>query len=124
MATRCGIAIFACVSYRPTASKPETAINDLPTGSLLHGGIPLVFWLLLLGLISYSIAICNTLATLKNYYLNAFAQIEVPLKRRHDLRPNLVETATASMAHEIIASVAALIDRPMPSLAASGTEQV
>ena len=60
----------------------------------------IVFWLLLLCLMIYSIAIYNTLVTLKNRYLNAFAQIEVQLKRRYDLIPNLVETAKAYMAHE------------------------
>ena len=60
----------------------------------------IVFWLLLLCLAIYAIAIYNTLVTLKNRYLNAFAQIEVQLKRRYDLIPNLVETAKAYMTHE------------------------
>jgi LemA protein len=38
--------------------------------------------------------------TLRNRYQNAFAQIEVQLKRRYDLIPNLVETAKAYMSHE------------------------
>jgi LemA protein len=38
--------------------------------------------------------------TLKNRYLNSFSQIEVQLKRRYDLIPNLVETAKAYMGHE------------------------
>jgi LemA protein len=38
--------------------------------------------------------------TLRNRYKNAFAQIEVQLKRRHDLIPNLVETARGYMKHE------------------------
>lgn len=42
----------------------------------------------------------NKLVTLRNRYKNAFSQIDVQLKRRYDLIPNLVETAKAYMAHE------------------------
>ncbi|MGJ8694836.1 MAG: LemA family protein [Verrucomicrobiaceae bacterium] len=42
----------------------------------------------------------NGLVKLRNRYRNAFAQIDVQLKRRHDLIPNLVETAKAYLSHE------------------------
>ncbi|MDG1133882.1 MAG: LemA family protein [Pseudomonadales bacterium] len=51
----------------------------------------LAFWL---------VAIYNQLVALKNRQENGFSQIEVQLKRRYDLIPNLVETAKAYMAHE------------------------
>ena len=60
----------------------------------------IVFWLVLLGLVIYVVTVYNSLVTLKNRYLNAFSQIEVQLKRRYDLIPNLVETAKAYMTHE------------------------
>ena len=46
------------------------------------------------------VAIYNRLVTLKNRFANAFAQIEVQLKRRYDLIPNLVETAKGYLKHE------------------------
>lgn len=51
-------------------------------------------------LVIYAIAVYNNLVARRNHFKNAFAQIEVQLKRRYDLIPNLVETAKAYLAHE------------------------
>lgn len=50
--------------------------------------------------ILFFISLYNRLVALKNKVANAFGQIDVQLKRRHDLIPNLVETARAYMVHE------------------------
>jgi len=60
---------------------------------LVLAGLALVVGLWLMG--AY-----NGLVTLRNRFKNAFAQIDVQLKRRYDLIPNLVETAKGYMKHE------------------------
>lgn len=65
------------------------------------GIIVLIVVLVLLGLlVGGFVGVYNTLVTLRNRFKNAFAQIDVQLKRRYDLIPNLVETAKGYMAHE------------------------
>lgn len=60
-----------------------------------------IILLVLLGVLVFVvIGVYNRLVALKNRWQNAFAQIEVQLKRRYDLIPNLVETAKGYMAHE------------------------
>jgi len=56
--------------------------------------------LIVLGLIFFFVSVYNRLVTGRNAYKNAFAQIDVQLTRRHDLVPNLVETAKGYMKHE------------------------
>ena len=62
-----------------------------PTIIVLAVIIILVLWL---------VGIYNQMVRLRNRFKNAFAQIDVQLKRRYDLIPNIVETAKSYMKHE------------------------
>lgn len=61
--------------------------------------IYIIIGIVVIKLIAF-IAIYNKLVRLRNQTRNAWAQIDVQLKRRHDLIPNLVETAKGYMKHE------------------------
>lgn len=67
-------------------------------GTATWVAIGLGVFVLLFGL--WAIGAFNSLVALRNKYKNAFSQIDVQLKRRYDLIPNLVETAKGYMAHE------------------------
>lgn len=54
----------------------------------------------IVAVVGYVILAYNKLVALRNRFRNAFAQIDVQLQRRHDLIPNLVETAKAYLRHE------------------------
>jgi len=56
--------------------------------------------IILVGAVLFAITIYNRLIAGRNRFKNAFAQIDVQLTRRHDLIPNLVETAKGYMKHE------------------------
>ena len=63
--------------------------------------IALLILLVVVVVIAFSIAgIYNRLVKLRNRFKNSFAQIDVQLKRRYDLIPNLVETAKGYIKHE------------------------
>ena len=73
----------------------------------MHNSIPFILVAVvavLVGLalivLSMGVGIYNKLVTLRNRYKNAFAQIDVQLKRRYDLIPNLVEIAKGYIKHE------------------------
>ena len=54
----------------------------------------------LVALVGWVVGLYNGLVVLKNRFKNAFAQIDVQLRRRYDLIPNLVETAKGYLKHE------------------------
>ena len=72
-------------------------MGPLLLGVLLVFGIGILVVLIIGGA---GVSIYNRLVALRNDFKNQFAQIDVQLKRRHDLIPNLVETAKGYMAHE------------------------
>jgi LemA protein len=63
-------------------------------------GIAAILLIVVALLILFVIGIYNSLVGLRNQVDNAWSQIDVQLKRRHDLIPNLVETAKGYMTHE------------------------
>ncbi|MBU9888241.1 MAG: LemA family protein [Candidatus Omnitrophica bacterium] len=83
----------------------------------------MTFLWVLLGLILLTvitvIGIYNALVILRNRYKNAFAQIDVQLKRRYDLIPNLVETAQGYLKHER-GTLEAVIQARNQALSAAG----
>ncbi len=60
----------------------------------------IILLLLVGGVLVWAVLAYNQLVALRNRFQNAFAQIDVQLKRRYELIPNLVESAKAYMAHE------------------------
>lgn len=62
-------------------------------GPIITWGVPIV-------LVIFFVTIYNKLVAYRNRFKNAFSQIDVQLQRRHDLIPNLVNTAKAYLSHE------------------------
>lgn len=62
--------------------------------------VVVVVAIIALFLFMWAVGIYNNLVTLRNRFKNAYSQIDVQLKRRYDLIPNLVETAKAYLKHE------------------------
>lgn len=60
----------------------------------------IVLTVIIIALIFFIVSLYNKLVSYSERFKNAFAQIEVQLKRRYDLIPNLVETAKSYMEHE------------------------
>ena len=84
----------------------------------------IVFFGALVALAVFVIGIYNKLVTLKNRYINGFSQIEVQLKRRYDLIPNLVETAKGYLSHEreTLESVIAARNQALAGLQAAAAD--
>jgi LemA protein len=59
-----------------------------------------IILIIIVGIVLFAVTIYNRLISSRNRYKNAFAQIDVQLTRRHDLIPNLVETAKGYIKHE------------------------
>jgi LemA protein len=98
-----------CVAFRRCGPAAGLAAGDSPVPSAAEtGAMPssATFWILIgLGvlfvlLVLFVVRIYNRLVSLRNRYENGFSQIDVQLKRRYDLIPNLVETAKGYMKHE------------------------
>jgi len=60
----------------------------------------IVLVVIIVFIVFYFTSIYNKLIKLRNLYMNSYAQIDVQLKRRYDLIPNLVESTKGYLAHE------------------------
>ena len=85
--------LSALLFLADAAAEEATAPSSMIRPWMIVAGIAVVlaFW---------AVSIYNGLIVLRNRFKNAFAQIDVQLKRRCDLIPNLVETAKAFLTHE------------------------
>jgi LemA protein len=71
-------------------------VFGLTTAAAILIGVGVVILLFLM----YAVGVYNSLVAMRNRYKNGFSQIDVQLKRRHDLIPNLVEVVKGYMRHE------------------------
>lgn len=87
----------------PSPLTIHSDMSEIPytLASLAGWLVPLLIVAALVALVLFfTVGQYNGLVKLRNRFRNAFAQIDVQLKRRHDLIPNLVETAKTYLAHE------------------------
>lgn len=77
---------------------PESDVEPTIPVLVMITGLIILAVVVLLAL--WVVGIYNRLVSLRNRFKNAFAQIDVQLKRRYDLIPNLVETAKGYLKHE------------------------
>lgn len=83
-------------------------------------GILLIVAAVVVGLLGWLVMSFNSLVALRNRYKTGFSQIDVQLKRRYDLIPNLIETAKGYMNHER-QTLEAVVQARNSALAASRT---
>jgi LemA protein len=93
------------LATRPPQWQPVIRLACPAPRSIVHPMSPaLVIFLVCIGLALvlgfWLVGLYNSLVALRNRFKNAFAQIDVQLKRRYDLIPNLVETAKGYLQHE------------------------
>ena len=84
----------------------------------------IIVLIIIAALAFWGVGIYNRLVTLRNRFKNAFSQIEVQLKRRYDLIPNLVETAKGYISHEreTLEAVIAARNQAMAGLQAAAAD--
>ncbi len=100
-------------------SRPSLKSGLLPSAMSIALVVLLVFLCLGLVLAAWLVGLYNGLVSLRNRFKNAFAQIDVQLKRRYDLIPNLVETAKGYLKHERETLEAVIQARNVAATAAS-----
>jgi len=91
------------------------------SSTLQRGGNRVIGWIVLgvlVLVVMLAVIAYNRLVELRNRYKNAFSQIDVQLKRRYDLIPNLVETAKGYLKHERQTLEAVIVARNQASTAA------
>src|SRR5699024_3432145 len=95
-----GVCSYPRAARRSGAQRPVTVNISV---SLTWLQVCLMLWIVIaviVVIVLIAVAGYNRLVAARNRYKNAFAQIDVQLTRRHDLIPNLVETAKGYMTHE------------------------
>src|SRR5690606_14563265 len=79
------------ISHR--SLRPGASVSHMSSGLFLSMSV-------LLALVAWGVVVFNRFVALRNRYQNAYAQIDVQLKRRYDLIPNLVSATRAYLTHE------------------------
>ena len=102
--------------YTPVVPRRIPNLFALMSSALV---VLLVLAGLLVVFVLWAVGLYNGLVTLRNRFKNAFAQIDVQLKRRYDLIPNLVETAKGYLKHERETLEAVIQARNLAASAAS-----